>query len=89
MSSAVEHPELATPPPGLPPDYVPGTADPYASTDPYGQFRFDPGPFDVSDWLGASPGTNDDSNAAPADGSDDAKPVPSGISEARDVALKY
>ena len=69
MSSAVEATALATPPPGVPPGLIPGTPDLYATTGPYGLFRFDPGRCDVSDWLG--PGTDDDEgSAAVTDGSD-------------------
>ena len=55
MSSAVEAPALATPPPGLPPGSVPSTEDPGTHASAYGRFRFDPGDFDVSNWDGRSP----------------------------------
>ena len=78
MSSAVEATALATPPPGVPPGLIPGTPDLYATTGPYGLFRFDPGRCDVSDWLG--PGTDDDEgSAAVTDGSDADKSVPSAL----------
>ena len=88
MSSAVEATALATPPPGVPPGLIPGTPDLYATTGPYGLFRFDPGRCDVSDWLG--PGTDDDEgSAAVTDGSDADKSVPSALSNARGLVLAY
>ena len=88
MSSAVEATALATPPPGVPPGLIPGTPDLYATTGPCGQFRFDPGRCDVSDWLG--PGTDDDEgSAAVTDGSDADKSVPSALSNARGLVLAY
>ena len=89
MSSAVEAHSAATPPAGLPPDSQIGTADPYSPGDPYGRSRLDPGSCDVSDWHGGSPAENGANDASGASGSGDAAPIPSGLSEARDLATAY
>eukprot|EP00936_MAST-01D_sp_MAST-1D-sp1_P000589 g589.t1 len=89
MSSAVESRAAATPPAGLPPDSQIGTADPYSPRDPYGRSLLDPGSCDVSDWLGVRPAANGANDASGASGSGDAAPIPSGLSEARDLAMAY
>ena len=89
MSSAVEARAATTPPAGLPPDSQIGTADPYSPRDPYGRSLLDPGSCDVSDWLGVSPAANGANDESGASGSGDAAPIPSGLSEARDLAMAY